>query len=229
MADSFKEESGLRICTLWIYPGQASKTRFDVVIVEGGHNGLTRACDLAKAGHPVGVFEPRSPKNSTPVFAIPPRSTRSARRTTVIRDLRLGAQLLGAALSQTVRRILRVGSATFRMNVARSELQKFTATPRFRIRGCAPAGMSRNPIVETLIPSTPDSSLALKGAHIASMWCQLFAYKLPGDRDWRQEKTRAEDLHFATVESYAPNFRASIVGQSSFESARSRRKTRPSR
>jgi len=25
MADSFKEESGLRICTLWIYPGQASK------------------------------------------------------------------------------------------------------------------------------------------------------------------------------------------------------------
>ena len=75
--------------------------------------------------------------------------------------------------------------------------------------------MSRNPIVEVLIPSTLDSSLAPKGAHVASLFCQHFAYKLPGGRDWRQEKTRAEDLIFATVESYAPNFRASILGHSS--------------
>jgi len=131
---------------------------------------------------------------------------------------------------------LRVGSATFRMNVALSELPKFTAAPRddggahlgsgiilaptleYMDHAFADArltGMSRNPIVEMLIPSTLDSSLAPKGAHVASLFCQHFSYKLPGDRDWRQEKTRAEDLIFSTVESYAPNFRASIVGHSS--------------
>ena len=36
------------------------QTRFDVVVVGGGHNGLTCACYLAKAGLSVGVFERRS-------------------------------------------------------------------------------------------------------------------------------------------------------------------------
>jgi phytoene dehydrogenase-like protein len=130
---------------------------------------------------------------------------------------------------------LRVGSATFRMNVALSELPKFTAAPRgdggahlgsgivlapsleYMDHAFADArltGMSRKPIVEMLIPSTLDSSLAPQGAHVASLFCQHFSYKLPGGRDWRQEKTSAVDLIFATVESYAPNFRASVVGHS---------------
>jgi phytoene dehydrogenase-like protein len=37
----------------------SGKTSFDVVIVGGGHNGLTCACYLAKAGLSVGVFERR--------------------------------------------------------------------------------------------------------------------------------------------------------------------------
>jgi len=131
---------------------------------------------------------------------------------------------------------LRVGSATFRMNVALSELPKFLAAPRddggahlgsgiilapsleYMDHAFADArltGMSRQPIVEMLIPSTLDSTLAPAGAHVASLFCQHFSYNLPGGRDWRQEKTRAEDLVFATVESYAPNFRASILGHSS--------------
>jgi phytoene dehydrogenase-like protein len=130
---------------------------------------------------------------------------------------------------------LRVGSATFRMNVALSELPKFLAAPRddggahlgsgiilapsleYMDHAFADArltGMSRKPIVEMLIPSTLDSSLAPKGAHVASLFCQHFSYNLPGGRDWRQEKQSAVDLIFATVESYAPNFRASVVGQS---------------
>jgi phytoene dehydrogenase-like protein len=130
---------------------------------------------------------------------------------------------------------LRVGSATFRMNVALSELPKFTAAPRddggahwgsgiifaptleYMDRAFAEArleGMSRNPIVEMLIPSTLDSTLAPPGAHVASLFCQHFSYNLPGGRDWRQEKQGAIDRIFATVESYAPNFRASIVGHS---------------
>ena len=130
---------------------------------------------------------------------------------------------------------LRVGSATFRMNVALSELPKFSAAPRndggahlgsgiilapsleYMDRAFAQArlnGMSEAPIVEMLIPSTLDTTLAPKGAHVASLFCQHFSYNLPGGRDWRQERQRAVDLIIATVDSYAPNFRASILGHS---------------
>jgi phytoene dehydrogenase-like protein len=130
---------------------------------------------------------------------------------------------------------LRVGSATFRMNVALSELPKFTAAPRnddgahlgagiilapslgYMDRAFADArltGMSREPIVEMLIPSTLDSTLAPPGAHVASLFCQHFSYNLPDGRDWSQERQRAVNLIFSTVESYAPNFRASVVGHS---------------
>jgi phytoene dehydrogenase-like protein len=130
---------------------------------------------------------------------------------------------------------LRVGSATFRMNVALSELPRFTAAPRddggahlgsgiilapsleYMDHAFADArvtGMARRPIVEMLIPSTLDQTLAPRGAHVASLFCQHFSYTLPGGREWRQEKQRAIDLIFATVDSYAPNFRASVVGHS---------------
>ncbi len=130
---------------------------------------------------------------------------------------------------------MRVGSATFRMNVALSELPKFTAAPRndggahlgsgiilapsleYMDHAFADArltGMSRAPIVEMLIPSTLDSTLAPQGAHVASLFCQHFSYNLPGGRDWRQEKQSAVERIFATVDSYAPNFRASVLGYS---------------
>jgi phytoene dehydrogenase-like protein len=130
---------------------------------------------------------------------------------------------------------LRMDSATFRMNVALSELPKFIAAPRndggahlgsgiimapslqYMDRAFAQArlnGMSEQPIVEMLIPSTLDQTLAPKGAHVASLFCQHFAYKLPDGRDWRQERQRAVDLILSTVDSYAPNFRASVVGHS---------------
>jgi phytoene dehydrogenase-like protein len=128
---------------------------------------------------------------------------------------------------------LRVGSATFRMNVALSELPRFTAAPRddggahlgsgiilapsleYMDRAFAQArlnGISDEPIVEMLIPSTLDKTLAPPGAHVASLFCQHFSYALPGGRDWRQEKQSAVDRIFATVDSYAPNFRASVLG-----------------
>jgi phytoene dehydrogenase-like protein len=130
---------------------------------------------------------------------------------------------------------LRVGSATFRMNVALSELPRFTAAPRdddgahlgsgiimapslgYMDRAFASArleGISREPIVEMLIPSTLDRTLAPPGAHVASLFCQHFSYSLPGGADWRQEKQRAVDLILSTVDSHAPNFRASVVGVS---------------
>ena len=53
-----------------------------------------------------------------------------------------------------------------------------------------------------------------KRAHVASIVLSAFLLQLPGGRDWRQEKQSAIDRIFATVESYAPNFRASVVGHS---------------
>lgn len=130
---------------------------------------------------------------------------------------------------------LRVGSATFRMNVALSALPKFTAAPRddggahlgsgiifapslgYMDRAFAEArleGMSRRPIVEMLIPSTLDDSLAPSGAHVASLFCQHFSYNLPDGRDWGQEKTLAIDRIFDVIEEYAPNFRSLVVAHS---------------
>jgi phytoene dehydrogenase-like protein len=149
--------------------------------------------------------------------------------------LRLLAEApLPAELRARIER-LRVGSATFRMNVALSELPKFHAAPRddggahlgsgiilapslqYMDHAFATArleGISREPIVEMLIPSTLDQTLAPKDAHVASLFCQHFSYTLPAGRDWRQDKQSAIDRIFATVDSYAPNFRASILGHS---------------
>ena len=113
---------------------------------------------------------------------------------------------------------LRVGSATFRMNVALSELPKFTAAPRddggahlgLRNHSCAVARIHGSRLrrcaarrnVAQAHRGDADSlyarqqHLAPKGAHVASLFCQHFSYKLPGGRDWRQEKQRAIDLIF---------------------------------
>lgn len=131
---------------------------------------------------------------------------------------------------------LRMGSATLRMNVALSELPRFTAAPQsdasdthlgagiimapslaYMDRAHAQArltGYSQQPIVEMLIPSTVDDSLAPAGAHVASLFCQHFAPQLPDGRSWQDERTTAVDLIIDTVTGYAPNFRASILGTS---------------
>jgi phytoene dehydrogenase-like protein len=127
----------------------------------------------------------------------------------------------------------RAGSATFRMNVALSELPQFDAsgpdgcdlhrsgiliapTLAYMDRAHAEArlsGMAREPVVEMLIPSTLDDSLAPPGMHVASLFCQHFAPKLPDGRDWDDSaRQQAVDLVIDTVTRHAPNFRRSIVG-----------------
>jgi phytoene dehydrogenase-like protein len=125
-------------------------------------------------------------------------------------------------------------SATFRMNVALSELPDFTALPgrhaqphhgsgiimapsmAFMDRAHAGArehGWSREPIVEMLIPSTLDDSLAPPGRHVASLFCQHFRYRLPEGRDWEAERERAADAVIEQVTRFAPNFRAAVLGR----------------
>ena len=129
----------------------------------------------------------------------------------------------------------RCESATFRMNVALSELPRFAGAPRgpradahlasgiiiapslgylerayLDARSC---GWSRAPIIEMLIPSTLDPTLAPPGAHVASLFCQHFSYSLPDGRTWGSERERAADLILDTVDACAPNFKRSIVGR----------------
>lgn len=126
----------------------------------------------------------------------------------------------------------RNGSGTFRMNVALSELPKFTAKPEpgdHMTAGIiiAPSlqymekayddarayGWSREPIVEMLIPSTLDDSLAPAGQHVASLFCQHVQPELSGGRSWDDHKDEVADLMIATVDKHAPGFAKSVLGR----------------
>ncbi len=130
-------------------------------------------------------------------------------------------------------------SGTFRMNVALDKLPKFIHAPSqtpenndYLTSGIviAPSldymdaawlsakakGWSDAPIIEMLVPSTLDHTLAPKGQHVASLFCQQFAYDLPDGRKWDQERDIAADHIIETVERYAPGFTSSIVGRQVF-------------
>ena len=126
----------------------------------------------------------------------------------------------------------RSGSATFRMNVALSELPRFACLPEagdhltagiivgpslgYMDRAFMDArtrGWSRQPIVEMLIPSTLDDSLAPEGRHVASLFCQHAAPALPDGRSWDDCRDEVADLMIDTVDAYAPGFRASVLGR----------------
>ncbi|TAK49033.1 MAG: NAD(P)/FAD-dependent oxidoreductase [Xanthobacteraceae bacterium] len=126
----------------------------------------------------------------------------------------------------------RCGSGTLRMNVALSELPSFAALPGVgdhltagiilapslaymdRAHHDARAhGWSRNPIVELLIPSTLDDSLAPPGRHVASLFCQHVAPELPDGSSWDTRRDTVADLMIATVDAFAPGFAASVVAR----------------
>jgi phytoene dehydrogenase-like protein len=126
----------------------------------------------------------------------------------------------------------RSGSGTFRMNVALSRLPRFTCLPEegdhltggiimapslaYMERAYVDArqhGWSREPIVEALIPSTLDDSLAPPGAHVASLFCQHVAPTLPDGRSWDDCREEVADLMIDTVDRHAPGFKASVVGR----------------
>jgi len=70
-------------------------------------------------------------------------------------------------------------------------------------------------VIEMLIPSTLDDSLAPPGQHVASLFVQHVAPHLPKPRSWHDpaEKQRFADLVIDTVTRFAPNFRASVLGR----------------
>jgi phytoene dehydrogenase-like protein len=128
----------------------------------------------------------------------------------------------------------KVGSGTFRMNVALSKLPEFSALPGTgdhhtagiilapslaymdqAYRDCLQHGWSRAPIVEVLIPSTLDDSLAPPGAHVASLFCQHVAPQFADGTSWEAHRETVADLMIDTVEAYAPGFKSSIIARQS--------------
>ncbi len=128
----------------------------------------------------------------------------------------------------------KAGSGTFRMNVALSKLPRFAALPDpgdhhtsgiilapslgymdKAYRDCMAHGWSSAPIVEMVIPSTLDDSLAPPAAHVASLFCQHVAPKFADGSTWDRHRETVADLMVDTVEAYAPGFKSSIVARQS--------------
>jgi len=126
-------------------------------------------------------------------------------------------------------------SGSFRMSVALAELPDFACSPGKHAQPhhgsgiiLAPSlgymerayfaartdGFSQEPIIELLIPSTVDSSLAPPGKHVASLFCQHFNPDLPQGQSWDELKASAADTIIDTVNRYARNFRSSILARS---------------
>ncbi|MBI3440686.1 MAG: NAD(P)/FAD-dependent oxidoreductase, partial [Proteobacteria bacterium] len=128
----------------------------------------------------------------------------------------------------------RCKSGSFRMNVALSELPKITSLAgvegaeahmqrsininpsiAYMERAWIDArtyGFSKHPYVSMNIPSLIDNTLAPKGMHVASLFCQHFNPDLPEATSWDQLKSQAIETIIDTVTAIAPNFRKSILG-----------------
>jgi len=126
-------------------------------------------------------------------------------------------------------------SGTLRMNVALSGLPKFTCMRQSRASAdhltggivigptveyleqafldAREEGWSRAPVVEMLIPSTLDDSLAPPGCHVASLFCQQFSPELQRNGGWDENRERAADTVINTVAEYAPGFHALVLGR----------------
>lgn len=128
----------------------------------------------------------------------------------------------------------RMESGTFRMNFALSELPKFDCVPgegggshldgmiyvlpsipyiREAFNDTRLGNWSRAPIIEAVIPSIHDGTLAPPGKHVMSISARYFPRVLSHGRSWDDCKAEAADCIIDTFGRYAPNFRRSIIAQ----------------
>ena len=140
----------------------------------------------------------------------------------------------------------KTGSGTFRMNLALAKLPDVSALPGVgdhhtagiimapsltymdqAYRDCVRYGWSRAPIIEMLIPSSIDDTLAPPGAHVASLFCQHVAPQFSDGSSWDQRRETVADLMIDTVETYAPGFKASVIGRQESFAVRPGARVRP--
>ncbi|XP_061180504.1 pyridine nucleotide-disulfide oxidoreductase domain-containing protein 2-like [Saccostrea echinata] len=129
-------------------------------------------------------------------------------------------------------------SPVTKINVALSRLPDFTADPNVQKNEPMPhhqctihlncehtqlihdayldaqLGMySKKPMIEMVIPSSKDPTLAPPGAHVCLMFTQYTPYHLKGEGWTEQDKNAYADNVFDIVEQYAPGFKESVVGR----------------
>jgi len=128
----------------------------------------------------------------------------------------------------------RCRSGTFRMNLALSGLPQFNCfangdgaeflsgtidiAPSLayldRAYDQAKTGSwSREPVVSMCIPSLIDDTLAPKGAHVMSLFCQHFHPELSGRRSWDNVKYEVADAILRGLEAYMPGLRGQTVAR----------------
>jgi phytoene dehydrogenase-like protein len=136
-------------------------------------------------------------------------------------------------------RAIDYSSASFKINVALSELPDFTAlrgegggsglAPNAHLRGTihiAPTldymeqayddakygRPSASPILECTIPSVVDPTVAPAGKHVMSLFVQYAPYGLR-DAGWDQIKDQFADRCFDVLSHYAPNFKRAVIAR----------------
>jgi len=142
----------------------------------------------------------------------------------LVEDTHLDEDFLGRIRSS------RTESATLRINVALAELPDFACRPGSEPADHHRSGIvigptmgylehayldarrgtwSQSPVIEMLIPSTVDDTLAPAGRHVASLFCQHF----PRDRDWDTHRDAAADTVFEAIDRFAPNFSGAVIAR----------------
>lgn len=157
----------------------------------------------------------------------------------------LEPQHLHADLRERMRHY-RSASGTLRMNLALSELPDFACLPNRRegtqmvpdehhqssiiiapsmdymtraYEDAVRDGWSREPIVDMLIPSSVDDSLAPAGCHVASLFCQHVAPELPahvhggGKAAWDAAREQVADEVIRSLARWVPNLERAIVAR----------------
>lgn len=142
----------------------------------------------------------------------------------------LDPKLLPPEFAEAIGRIS-YDSASLKINVALAELPNFTACPSaqpgpqhrgtihicpdldYIERGYDDAKYGRpsaEPILECTIPSVVDASVAPPGQHLMSMFIQYAPYKLR-EGTWDERKEEFADRCFDILDTYAPNFKRSVL------------------
>jgi phytoene dehydrogenase-like protein len=138
-------------------------------------------------------------------------------------------KLLPAAFVEEIAHYRTRGS-TVKVNMALSELPDFTAMPgrepgpqhpEFVIAPSigylerawddAKYGLpATHPMVDSVIPTTKEPTLAPEGKHVCTAFVQYAPYEL-ADGTWEQERDRFGDRVIETISQYAPGFADSVI------------------
>jgi phytoene dehydrogenase-like protein len=144
----------------------------------------------------------------------------------------VGEEHLDPEFAQDIR-AFRAGSGTYRMNIALNGVPEFAARPGATIQPhhqsfirlmdrvedferawwSAQSGeLPPVPMIDVVIPTALDDSLAPPGCHVMSLLCQQYPYHLSGGRSWDDVREPEAQRIIDTVEHHVPNIRKIMVG-----------------